>query len=403
MWEKHVDIREVREIRTRSLVYFGVGAIQKIKEIAEALKARNIGRVLVVSGRGAYKSTGAWEVIEKALKDAGIAWDLFDRVTPNPTTDQIDEAAAIGRKSGAGAVIAIGGGSPVDTGKSVAVLLEHTDKTAVELYEGKFAAERAVPIVAVNLTHGTGTETNRFAVATILAKDYKPAIAYECLYPTWSIDDPALMTGLSERQTLYVSIDAVNHVIEAATSIAANPYSVMLAKETIELVSRYLPKAVKDPKDLEARYFLLYASMLGGVAFDNGMLHYTHALEHPLSAIHPELTHGLGLSMLLPAVVRNIYREKAGVLADLLKPIAPGLKGEPEEAKQAGIKVEEWLFSLGVTEKLSDEGFGEADVERLTDLAFETPSLSLLLSMAPNEANRARVAEIYRESLHPIK
>ena len=120
---------------------------------------------------------------------------------------------------GAKAVVAIGGGSPNDAGKSVAILLKYPDKTANDIYEFTFAPdEAAAPILAINLTHGTGTETNRFAVVTIPEKDYKLAIAYDCIYPTYAIDDPSLMVKLSPKQTRYVSIDAVNHVVEAATS-----------------------------------------------------------------------------------------------------------------------------------------------------------------------------------------
>ncbi len=402
MWEKSVNIHEVKEIRTRCNIYFGVGAIARIKEIAGELATRGIHQVLVVTGRGAYKKTGAWDHVVAALDAAKIAYTLFDRVTPNPTTVQVDQAAAEGRAAGARAVIAIGGGSAIDAGKSVAILLEYPQFTAADLYEFRFTPDKAAPLVAINLTHGTGTEADRFAVATIPDKEYKPAIAYDCIYPTWSIDDPGLMTGLSDKQTRFVSIDAVNHVIEASTSLAANPYSIMLAKETIALVARYLPVALKDPQDLTARYFLLYASMIAGVSFDNGLLHYTHALEHPLSAVKPDLAHGLGLAMLLPAVVKNIYPKVPEVLAELLAPMAPGLTGRPEEALQAAVGVEKWLFACGVSEKLTDEGFSESDVDRLTDLAFETPSLGGLLAIAPTHADRAAVAEIYRNSLRPL-
>ena len=96
-------------------------------------------------------------------------------------------------------------------------------------------------IVVINLTHGTGSEVNRFAVASITKLNYKPAIAYDCIYPLFSIDDPALMTKLSPKQTRYVSIDAVNHVVEAATTTVANPLAILLAEETIRLVAKYLP------------------------------------------------------------------------------------------------------------------------------------------------------------------
>ncbi len=399
MWEKDVNVNEVKEILTKTKVFFGAGAIKKIDEIAADLKNKGIDKVIVVSGKGAYKITGAWDYVEEALKKHNIGYVNYAKVTPNPTTDNIDEAAKMALDFGAKAVIAIGGGSAIDTGKSVAILIEYPDKTGGELYEYKFNPEKAVPIVAINLTHGTGTEVNRFAVATLLEKNYKPAIAYDCIYPTYSIDDPALMTKLSANQTLYVSVDAVNHVIEGATSKVASPYAVTLAKETIRLVAKYLPDAIKNPEDLTARYFLLYASLLGGVGFDNGLLHYTHALEHPLSAVKSDLSHGLGLAMLLPSVVECIYKDKAATLADILEPIVPGLKGEADEAKKAAEGVQKWLFDIGIKEKLEDIGFKSDDVEKLSTLAFETPSLGMLLGLAPNEATKETVCRIYQTSI----
>ncbi len=402
MFEKDININDVLEIRTRTTVYFGVGAIKKIDEIAKVLKTKGIDKVIVMSGRNAYKATGAWDYVEKALKDNSIGYVNYDEVTPNPTTDHVNAATKIAREFGAQAVVAIGGGSPTDAGKSVAILLEYPDKTAENLYDFEFAAEKAVPIVSINLTHGTGTETNRFAVVTNLAKDFKPAIAYDCIYPMFAIDDPQLMTKLSPKQTRYVSIDAVNHVVEAATSAVASPYSISLAKEVVALVAKYLPKALENPEDLEARYYLCYAAMMGGVSFDNGLLHYTHALEHPLSAVKPELAHGLGLAMLLPAVVKTIYKDKPHVLAEVLAPIAEGLKGDPSEAEKAAKAVQAWLASVGVSEKLEDEGFSEADVERLTELVYTTPSLGGLINIGPSGNGRDVVKAIYRDSIKPL-
>lgn len=402
MWEKDININEIKEIRTRTTVYFGVGAIKKIDDIAKVLKTKGIDKVIVMSGRNAYKATGAWDYVEKALKDNGIGYVNYDQVTPNPTTVHVNEAAKIAKDFGAKAVIAIGGGSPTDAGKSVAILLENQDKTAEDIYDFTFAPEKAAPIVSINLTHGTGTETNRFAVVTNLEKNFKPAIAYDCIYPMFAIDDPQLMTKLSPKQTRFVSIDAVNHVVEAATSTVASPYSISLAKQVIELVAEYLPKAIAYPDDLEARYFLTYAAMMGGVSFDNGLLHYTHALEHPLSAVKPELSHGLGLAILLPAVVKTIYKDRPYVLADILAPIVPGLKPEASDADKAAKGVQEWLKSVGVPEKLEDEGFKEEDVSKLVDLVYTTPSLAGLLDIAPSGNGRDVVEAIYRNSLKPL-
>ncbi len=394
-WEKDLNINEVREIRTRTCVYFGCGAIQKINDIARIYAERGVNKVIVMSGRNAYKSTGAWDVVEKALKENKIEYVNYDKVTPNPTTDAIDEAAELARNFGAKAVITIGGGSPTDAGKSVAILLKYPNETGSSLYEFKFTPTEAVPVVAINLTHGTGSETNRFAVATILEKNYKPAIAYDCIYPEFAIDDPDLMTGLSPKQTRYVSIDAVNHVVEAATSKVASPYSVTLARQVIELVGKYLTKAIENPSDKEARYYLCYAALMGGVCFDNGLLHYTHALEHPLSAMKPDFSHGLGLAILLPAVIKNIYPAKAETLKYILEPIVK----DTTTSEKASEGVYEWLKSVDVPNKLKDEGFVESDVEKLTELAFTTPSLDGLLGIAPTNATKEAVKAIYTESL----
>lgn len=395
MWHEDININEIREIRTRTTVYFGCGAINQISNICSEFKNKGLDKVIVISGKNAYKSTGAWDVIEKALIENGIGYINYSEVTPNPTSTSVNDATKLAKDFGAKAVIAIGGGSPIDTGKSVAILLKYTDKNANDLYEFKFTPTEAVPIIAINLTHGTGTETNRFAVVTLPEKDYKPAIAYDCIYPMFAIDDPQLMTKLSPKQTRYVSIDAINHVVEAATSKVASAYTVTLAKEVITLVAQYLPKAIEDPENLKARYYLAYAAMLAGVCFDNGLLHYTHALEHPLSAIKPDLSHGLGLAILLPAVVKNIFDTKAETLKYILEPITGTIKSA-EEAEKA---IYSWLTKVGVPNKLKDEGFSESDIPTLVNLAFTTPSLSGLLAIAPTKATKESVTQIYSDSL----
>nr|WP_321502448.1 iron-containing alcohol dehydrogenase [uncultured Dethiosulfovibrio sp.] len=401
MWDHTMPIDEIREIRAKTTVYLGVGAIAKIDSIVEDLKAKGIDKVLCVTGKGSYKSTGAWDHVTAAFDKHGVGHVLFDRIRPNPEADDVDAAVAMAKEFGAKAVVAIGGGSPIDAGKSAAILMEYPEENARSLYEFKFTPVKAAPVVAINLTHGTGTEVDRFAVVTIPEKEYKPAIAYDCIYPAYAIDDPALMTGLSPDQTRYTAIDAINHVTEAATTKVASPYTVLLAKEVIRLVSTYLPKALEDPKDLTARYYLLYASLIAGICFDNGLLHFTHALEHPLSGVKPDLAHGLGLAMILPAVVKYTYPGKPEVLADIYSTIVPGLKGNADEADTLAQGIEKWLQSVGVSSKLSDEGYTEENIPRLVELAQTTPSLDGLLSLAPVPSGADVIESIYRESLKP--
>ncbi|HEY9063053.1 MAG TPA: iron-containing alcohol dehydrogenase [Pseudobacteroides sp.] len=399
MWENSINIEQVCEIRSRSIVYLGVGAINKINDIALDLRSKNITKIIAVTGKNAYKSTGAWDYVVRALEQNKISYTIYDGITPNPTTHQVDEAAKQAIEFGAQAVISIGGGSPIDAAKSVAILIKYPQNNAQELFEYVFTPNSAVPLIAINLTHGTGTEIDRFAVVSIPEKEFKPYIAFDFIYPVYSIDDPELMTNLPDDQTVFVTIDALNHVIEACTSKAASPYSILLAKETSRLIAKYLPIAKESPKDLKARYFLTYASMIAGISFDNGLLHFTHALEHPLSAIKPDLAHGLGLALIVPAVVSQIYSAAGQTLADVLSPIIPDLKGTADEADKVFAELRNWISAMGIPPGLKNAGFSENDVDRLTNLAFDTPGLAALLSLAPVEASRSVVRDIYMRSL----
>ena len=402
MWKKAIDITDVREIRTRVTIYFGVGAIKEIDRILKKLKSQNIDNLLVVTGANSYKVSGAWDFVDKALKDNDIKYVLSSNIEPNPTTTQVNAARNLGVKHGVKAVLAIGGGSVIDATKSIAILLKYPDKTGRELFEKTFVPEKAVPVIAVNLTHGTGTETDRFAVVTIPETQNKAAIGYDFIYPMYSIDDPALMTKLSAEQTLYVTIDALNHVIESATTNNTNIFSLTLCKETVRLIKQYLPDVLANPEDLTARYYLTSAAMIAGIAFDSTGLHITHALAKFINTLKPDFPHGLSLAMLLPAVLRQIYPQKAEIIADLLSPIIPNLTGNPDEAEEVALKTEKWLFDLGLNKKLSDEGITEEDADKLTEICMNFPALKDLQVVTPMEITRESVLRIYKESLKAL-
>ncbi|MCL2580108.1 MAG: iron-containing alcohol dehydrogenase [Oscillospiraceae bacterium] len=397
-WETGIDIHNISTIICGSKVFFGAGAIEKMDFIAEQMAARGIRSVIAITGGASYEKSGGWAHVTRALEKHSIGCVLYNQVSANPKTHQVDEAVELARKSGCGAVIAIGGGSPIDAAKSVAVLLKQPGVTCRELFEQKLPITSAVPIIAINLTHGTGSEVNRFAVLGIPEKQYKMAIASDHIYPWYSIDDPALMTSLSDMHTRYSSIDALTHVIESCSSTLNNPLTIFQGKELIALIVKYLPLAVSDPNDLTARYFLAYAAMAAGIGFDNGMLHFSHALDHPIVALNTELSHGLILSVLLPRVLEEVYPARSLILAEVLRPVVPGLTGEPGEAKKAADGIRAWLKTLGVTERMGDIGFTKSDVPRLTDLVFETPGLKMLLDSAPVPYDRAVIEKLYLES-----
>lgn len=401
--KRNLPVDRVVELRCRTIAYLGAGAIQKFPDIMKTLAEKGVKRAALVTGKGSYKKSGAWDVVEPALEDLKIKYAHFDGITGNPTVDQVDEATRVVREIEPQVVIGIGGGSPLDAAKSVAILLNYQDKDARQLYRGEFTPTEAVPLVLINLTHGTGTEVNRFAVATIPETNHKPAIAYDCIYPAYSINDPVLSLSLSADQIRYVTVDALNHITEAATTTLASPYSILLAKETVRCVTKYLPVALVEPSNIEARYYLYYAAAISGIAFDCALLHITHALEHTLSAFKPEVAHGLGLAAIQPAVIRAIYPAVPEVLAEVYKPIAPELRGLPDEAETLARKVEEWLFSVGVTQKLADLGFTREDIPELVKNVRACPGMDGLLSLAPVPVTDELIAQIYEESLYLMR
>jgi len=222
---------------------------------------------------------------------------------------------------------------------------------AKDLFEGGVPVGDALPIVAINLTHGTGSEVGCFSVAQSDG-EIKPAIAGASLFPTYSIEDPQLTKTLPLKQTIATSVDSLNHATEAATTNTRNPYSTLLAIEVARLVFKYLPVSMVEPENTRARYYLMYASAIATMSWSITLAHITHSMEHTLSALNPEVIHGEGLAALLPAVIKAIYPAVPEVLADLYYPIAPELEGVPGEAEYAAKKIEDWLFSVGCTKKL---------------------------------------------------
>ncbi len=386
---------KIVEIRCGTTDLFGIGAIKGIAGILELYRKRGTKRVAVVTGKGSYLKSGAWVVVEDALKGLGYEFIHFDGITSNPTVDSIDEAVEVTGRIDPELVIAIGGGSPIDSSKVISLLLKDRTVRARDIYRGKYTPWNALPVIAVNLSHGTGSEVDRYAVATVPEDRKKAGFASDLLYPAHAIDDPQLTLSLPGEEVLYTSLDALNHLIEAATTTKTSPYTVMLAREGTGMIARWLPVALEEGEDLEARYWLMYASILGGIAIDCSVVHITHPLEHTLSAFNPHLQHGLGLAILLPSVIRTIYPAVPDVLDQILHPITSGQKG----AVQVSKTVEDWLISLGINKRLRDLGFDEHDIGDLAENVMSSQREGGSLSLSPLKVDREVIERIYRESL----
>ncbi|MEL7640713.1 MAG: iron-containing alcohol dehydrogenase [Solidesulfovibrio sp.] len=396
-WEKKIDIRKVFLLQpTRPTTYFGVGAVAKVGDILASLAAKGVDKVLVVTDAIAYQASGAWKTVKPAL-DAHVAWKHYDKVRPNPTYANCEEAAGLGTDFGAKAILAIGGGSAMDTAKTAAVLMQHPGKKSVDFYEKGEAITGAVPLVLINTSHGTGSECDAFAVAQSDGED-KPAINSPHIYATYTIEDPQLTATMPTKQTISTSIDAVNHALEAATTITTTPYSIGLARDAIRLVATYLPTAVVEPGNLTARYWLMYASAIAGISFDLGFLHITHAMEHAMSTLNVSVTHGDGLGILMPAMVQEIYPAVPEVVAALFEPIIPGLKGVPGETDFVVEKLRQWCHGVGQSTSMAGY-YTEADIPALTKTTMASSLSKMLLPLAPIPVTEDVVARIFRNSL----
>ncbi|MGC8969015.1 MAG: iron-containing alcohol dehydrogenase [Conexivisphaera sp.] len=368
----------------RTIVHLGEGALEGL--MAQVAGAR---RILVVTGRRSARESGALRAVEELASRAGLALELYDRVFPNPTDRVVDEIAEALRSSRADALLAVGGGSVIDSAKFAAVVACSGGSARDYLLGGR-RPSCEVPVYAVNLTHGTGSEIDRYSVANVEGTDLK--IGLETTYPRASADDPRYLRSLPAEQTRYTTIDALYHALESSTSRASNPMTLSLASEAASLIARWLPVALSDPNDLEARNNLLYAAAAAGVAIDNSVTHIVHLLEHVLSGMNPRLPHGAGLALLGPRSMRYTYASRPAEGARVMRALDPGLEPTPDHAARAEEALRRFQEGIGLRESLGDYGFSERELGSLTSRAMEI--LDGNVGLVPFEVTRDVVRDI---------
>jgi alcohol dehydrogenase len=396
-WHCKIDLNRLFTLQpTRPNTVFGIGSIARIDAILRDLAQAGKETVLVVTDGLAAKASGAWDTVAPAL-ETHVASCLYDGVRPNPTLANCDAAAGLGREKKAKAVLAIGGGSVIDAAKTAALLLAHPGKKASDFFCKNVPITKALPLIVINTTHGSGSECTAWVVVRADGENI-PALHSPHLYPAQTIEDPGLTASLPVQHTVATSLDALCHALEAATATTASPYSISLAKEAVRIIASFLPTAIRQPDNLTARYWLTYASAIAGIGVDCGSLHLVHALEHVMSAINPDITHGQGLGILLPAVLREIYPATPEILADLLHPIAPDLTGTPGETDTAVTRVRQWLDSLGQPATMAAY-FTGADVPALTRMTVKSTQAKNLLPHAPIRVDGTVVERIFQHAL----
>lgn len=280
-----------------SFVHFGAGKAAKLGEIAACFGAR---RAFVVYDRG-VKAAGIVDGLLAALGAAGVACVEYDGVLANPPDTQIEEAAALARRAEVDIVVAIGGGSAIDSAKAINILL--TNPSPIAAYEGFNKVSKPVkPLIAIPTTAGTASEVTAVSIVTDTQRTKKMVIGGQFVGPTIALADPLLTLGLPPDITAATGMDALTHAIEAYVSKAAMPPTDVMALRAIELISANLVRVFNDGGNVEARSAMLLGSMMAGFAFNSAVLGLTHSIAHPLSA-HFHLPHGVANAIALPHVM----------------------------------------------------------------------------------------------------
>ncbi|WP_305072752.1 iron-containing alcohol dehydrogenase [Propionivibrio sp.] len=281
-----------------SRIFFGAGALDQLGNVPLPGKKA----LIVISAGKSMRQNGYLDRLIALLKKNGAESVVFDKIQPNPIKSHVMEAAELARQSGCDFVIGLGGGSSIDSAKSIAMMAknpgDYWDYIGGGSGQGKPVLNGALPIIAITTTAGTGTEADPWTVITKEETNEKIGYGNDHTFPLVSIVDPELMLSVPPHLTAYQGMDAFFHAAEGVIATCASPMSDLYALKSIETIARWLPVAVKDGSNKEARAQMAFANMLSGFVESTSSCTSEHSLEHALSAYHPDLPHGAGLTIL---------------------------------------------------------------------------------------------------------
>ena len=375
-------------------IVFGPGAL---RELGGETGRLGMKRPLLVTDRGVVGS-GLADRISAEAKRAGLAVTLFDGVSPNPVEQNVFDGLEKYRAGKCDGIIALGGGSALDTGK--AVRLQVTHGLPLEEYDdlvngGEKIGPDLPPMVAMPTTAGTGSEVGRSAVIILKATDRKTVIFSPYLIPSVAIADPELTLGMPPGLTAGTGLDALTHNVEAYLSLGYHPMCDAIALHGTRLAVRNLAAAVRDGKNLVARTEMMMAAMMGAVAFQKG-LGAVHSLAHPLSSI-ANLHHGTANGILLPPVLefnRLTSEERLRDIAVAMELDVAG-KSASEAADEAIERVRRLLKEVGIPDRLSAFGITREMIPALAKKAMEDGCRLL----NPRPCSEADMVALYERSL----
>lgn len=378
-------------IPTRLL--FGCGEIKNLA--TEKLPGKKA--LIVISAGTSMKKYGYLDKVIELLKDNDTEAVVFDKILPNPIKGHVMEAAALCRAEQCDFVIGLGGGSSIDSAKAITVMAcnegDYWDYVIGGSGKGRPAA-KALPIIAIPTTAGTGTEADPWTVITNEEKQEKIGFGNQHTFPALSIVDPELMVSIPPHLTAYQGFDAFFHAAEGFLANCATPISDLYALEAIRLLYKYLPVAVKDGKNLKARAKVAWASTLAGLVESTSSCTSEHSLEHAMSAYYPALPHGAGLIAISEAYFETFRNDCMKRYMKMAEVMTQQKSNRPSDFMDALIRMQKEceVYQL----KLSDWGLKEEDLPKMVQNARET--MGGLFMFDPRPLTDEEVLGIYKNS-----
>jgi len=353
-------------------IRFGRGRFSELGQVASRFGRRTL--LVTVVDDPCFK--GLFERAKGILVEAGLAVARFDGVVPNPTTDVISQGARIAREFKADVVVGIGGGSTMDTAKAIAVEATHPGGAWDYLFfREKQPTGKTLPVIAVTTTSGTGSHVTQVAVVTNPVEKNKSALYHPLLYPKASLVDPELMITLPGKVTSATGFDVFAHAFESFINPGGSPYTDMMALEAIGLVAKFLPAAVKDGKDMEARERMAWADTLAGLCIANAGVTLPHGIGMAIGGLYPHVAHGEALAVVYPAILEYTYRIAPAKFAKVGRILNPKLSGEKgvRAAEGACAAIKRFIKRIGMDFKLRDFNVPKKDLDALARQSLVLP------------------------------
>jgi alcohol dehydrogenase len=385
---KAIDFEFSFHLPTR--IEFGYGKASRLGDMLLQLGGK---RVFLVSDKG-VESAGLLAGLTESLLASGIQFDMYTDVEPDPSLETIDRGAEVFKRETYDCIVAVGGGSPIDTAKGIRVVAFNGRSIGDYAGVNRIPVAPAVPLIAIPTTSGTGSEVTIFGVYSDWHNNVKVTVTSPYMAPTIALVDPELTMSLPQKMTAASGIDAFAHGIETFFSVRSRPASDALAMEAIATMNANLRLAVRDGSDAAARIGMSHGSLLAGMAFNNGFLGLAHAIGSALSG-HCHVPHGIAIGLLLPHVVEfntPARPDKAAKIAKLL-----GVQGDQLEelALQAAPAVLQLVKDIGLPTRLRDVGVSEEKLAAIAKDSFK----SGMMKFNPRTPTESEVLELLKRML----